>query len=105
MAAALGARVYSSGIKEIGWSALNLTDLGAGSSLTALQSVPVLHWHGDTFDLPQGAVLLAGTETCLHQAFMWGTHTLAFQCHPEVRVAELENWYVGDANRARGGGL
>ena len=57
----------------------------------------MLHWHGDTFDLPEDAVLLAGTATCLHQAFAWGKATLAFQCHPEVRARDLEKWFVGHA--------
>ena len=57
----------------------------------------MFHWHGDTFDLPQNATLLAGTGICLHQAFAWGRHTLAFQCHPEVKYRELEKWFVGHA--------
>ena len=57
----------------------------------------MFHWHGDTFDLPDDAVLLAGTAICPHQAFAWGRATLGFQCHPEVRVADLEKWFVGHA--------
>ncbi len=99
IARALGAAVYRGPAPEIGWGPLLLTAAGHASPVKylAAQHTFMFHWHGDTFDLPQGAVLLAGTETCLHQAFMWGSHTLAFQCHPEVRVAELENWYVGHA--------
>jgi GMP synthase (glutamine-hydrolysing) len=99
IARALGSRVYPGTAKEIGWSPLLLTVAGQASPIKylAAQHTFMFHWHGETFDLPKDAVLLAGTETCLHQAFAWGQNTLAFQCHPEVRVNELENWFVGHA--------
>lgn len=58
----------------------------------------MLHWHGDTFDLPSGATLLASTELCRHQAFSWRGAALAFQCHPEVRTATMERWFIGHAS-------
>jgi GMP synthase (glutamine-hydrolysing) len=99
IARALGANVYPGPEKEIGWKPLLLTVMGHKSLLRhlAAEHTFMFHWHGDTFDLPQGATLLAGTEVCLHQAFMWGEATLAFQCHPEVKAADLEKWYVGHA--------
>jgi GMP synthase (glutamine-hydrolysing) len=57
----------------------------------------VLHWHGDTFDLPEGATLLASTEICANQAFSWGRNALAFQFHPEATAARLEQWFIGHA--------
>src|SRR5688572_1740515 len=69
MAAALGARVYSGGRKEIGWAPLQLTQAGQSSCLSKLEGQPVLHWHGDTFDLPRDATLLASTSVYEHQAF------------------------------------
>lgn len=96
MARALGARVYANPKgKEIGWSPVELTDAGRASSLAALEGVPVLHWHGDTFDLPEGARLLASTAITPHQAFSWGRSALALQFHPEAVAAGLEGWYVG----------
>jgi GMP synthase (glutamine-hydrolysing) len=99
IARALGAAVYPGREKEIGWKPLLLTSSGLASPVRhlAAEHTFMFHWHGDTFDLPQGATLLAGTEVCLHQVFSWGAATLAFQCHPEVRAGELEKWFVGHA--------
>ena len=97
MARALGARVFASGAKEIGWGPLSLTEAGAGSALRHLapDRTPVLHWHGDTFDLPAGAVHLAATAVCEHQAFRYGTRALALQFHVEVTGAGMERWFIG----------
>lgn len=99
MARALGAKVYPGPAKEIGWKPLILTDAGRASPVAHLDGdlTSMLHWHGDTFDLPQGAALLASTALCPHQVFSWGRNSLAFQCHPEVLTAELERWFIGHA--------
>jgi GMP synthase (glutamine-hydrolysing) len=95
IARALGARVYPAGVKEIGWAPVELTAAGASSCLRHLADVPVLHWHGDTFDLPPGAVHLASTPVCRNQAFAVGEHTLALQFHAEAAGRALEAWFVG----------
>jgi GMP synthase (glutamine-hydrolysing) len=98
MAAALGARVYGGGNgKEIGWSALTPTPAAKKHAFMTMLNVPVLHWHGDTFDLPEGATLLAGTAQYAHQVYSVGSHAIAFQCHPEVTERGLERWYIGHA--------
>ncbi|KIM00684.1 Glutamine amidotransferase class-I [Paramagnetospirillum magnetotacticum MS-1] len=98
MARALGARVYpNGGVKEIGWSALDLTEAGRASPLAALTGTPVLHWHGDTFDLPEGATLLASTPITRHQAFSWGRAGLGLQFHVEATRIGLERWFIGHA--------
>jgi GMP synthase (glutamine-hydrolysing) len=66
MARALGASVAPSGGKEIGFAPLLLTDEGQRSPLQALQGIPVLHWHGEAFELPAGARRLASTPACRH---------------------------------------
>lgn len=97
MARVLGARVYP-GQKELGWSALRLTEAGRRSPLRFIEPpAKVLHWHGDTFDLPPGALHLAATEKTPHQAFGFERHGLGLQFHIEATAPGLERWYVGHA--------
>ncbi|CAB5702997.1 glutamine amidotransferase [Delftia tsuruhatensis] len=97
IARALGARVYPLGVKEIGFSPLTLSDAGLASPLARLDGVPVLHWHGDQFDIPEGAVHLASTPIGANQAFSVGTQVLGLQFHLEADAARLERWLVGHA--------
>ena len=109
MAAALGARVYpGTKGKEIGWGALQKgRDAERCHSLQALfeEGVRVLHWHGDTFDLPVGAFHLARTSQYENQAFAMGNYALAMQFHPEVTASALERWYVGHCAELSGAGI
>src|SRR3546814_419265 len=94
IAAALGARVYPGPVKEVGFAPVTLTDAGRASPLAPVGDTPILHWHGDTFDLPEGATLLASTAHYANQAFAKGPNLLALQCHPEVDGEGLEDWLV-----------
>jgi GMP synthase (glutamine-hydrolysing) len=94
LALAAGGRVYAGGTKEIGWGPVRLTAEGERSPLAAIGDAHVLHWHGDTFDLPEGAVLLASTAAYAHQAFALGDHALALQFHLEAGRA-IERWSIG----------
>jgi GMP synthase (glutamine-hydrolysing) len=94
MARALGAQVMPGRAKEIGWKPLTLTDV-VPHPLAPLAGLPVLHWHGDTFDMPDGAVNLASTDVCDHQAFSYRRHGLAFQFHPEAQEPGFERWLIG----------
>jgi GMP synthase (glutamine-hydrolysing) len=96
MAKALGARVYAGPVKEIGWGSVTLSDAGHASSLKPLaEGAPVLHWHGDTFDLPASAMRLASNRNYENQAFAVGNSALALQFHLEADPRQLEEWYVG----------
>lgn len=98
IARAAGARVYSSGAKEIGFAPIRLTEAGRSSCLVPFAGEPVtLHWHGDTFDLPAGAARLASTDLCENQAFAMGPNIVGFQFHPEASAKGFEKWLVGHA--------
>ena len=92
IARALGAAVYSRNTKEIGWYDLTLTDAGEQSALRYLsaENCCMLHWHGETFELPDGAVLLASSEAYENQAFSYGDKVLALQFHPEITQRSME---------------
>jgi GMP synthase (glutamine-hydrolysing) len=101
IAAALGSRVHPGERgKELGWGAITAAGQARRHAWFAPlldPSLRMLHWHGDTFELPAQAELLASTERYAHQAFAVGQHALGLQFHPEVTVATLERWYVGHA--------
>jgi GMP synthase-like glutamine amidotransferase len=81
----LGARVHRNRFKEIGWFRVEATEAGRADGRTTLPPHFVaFHWHGDTFDLPAGAVHLARSEACEFQAFSVGTHILGIQFHLEM---------------------
>jgi GMP synthase (glutamine-hydrolysing) len=83
LAHALGARVYPGDSPEIGIGFVELTEDGKCDPVigTTGLSLPVFHWHGDTFDLPQGSTLLASSATYPHQAFRHGDSVYGLQFH------------------------
>lgn len=106
IAAALGARVFPSGVKEIGFAPLSLTAAGTAGPLRHLQGVPVLHWHGDTYDLPPGAEHLASSALVQQQAFALGKTVLGLQFHAEVDARTgFERWLVGHAHELASAGI
>ncbi|MGX9939703.1 glutamine amidotransferase [Acinetobacter pseudolwoffii] len=94
IAAALNAKVYPGDVKEIGWSKLSLASI-ENNPLKALEDIDVLHWHGDTFDLPEQVELLASSDLYPNQAFRVGQNILALQFHAEVASESLEKWLIG----------
>lgn len=105
IAAARGERVYPSpGGVEIGFGPLDLTAAGAAGPLGEVAGTPVLHWHGDTFDLPGDAELLASTPACANQAFAIDDHVLALQFHVEADPARIEQWLIGHSHELVSGG-
>lgn len=101
MAKALGARVYAGVEKEIGWYDIELTDSALADTLMRSladnngepsRKLKVFHWHGETFNIPAGAVRLAGSELFPNQAFRQGENAYAFQFHIEVRKEMVYEW-------------
>ncbi len=98
VAAAMGVEVYRGSTKEVGFAPVTLTDAGRASPLRHIDGIPILHWHGDSFDLPVGATLLASTPAYTQQAFVRGD-TLALQCHAEMGLdPSFEQWLDGSDN-------
>jgi GMP synthase-like glutamine amidotransferase len=89
IASALGSRVYSGREKEIGWFPV-YTKQNILDTLIFPRSFEVFHWHGETFDLPTNAVLLASSAECRHQAFHIGRHVLGLQFHLETTPESAE---------------
>ncbi len=101
IAQAAGGRVYPGHAgAELGWGTLLPgRDAHAFSWWTPMvgETLQVLHWHGDTMDLPAGAHHLAASSRYENQAFMLGQHALGLQFHAEITAMDLERWYVGHA--------
>jgi GMP synthase (glutamine-hydrolysing) len=87
VAAALGAQV-SRGRREVGWLPLTLTPAASDDPLwrDVERTFTPMHWHGDVFDLPRGAVALASSAMTPHQAFRFGSNVYAFLFHMELTV-------------------
>ncbi|MGH1405834.1 MAG: glutamine amidotransferase [Rhodomicrobiaceae bacterium] len=100
IALAAGAKVYPGpNGKEIGWGPILLTEEGRNGPLSplSLRDAPMFHWHGDTFDLPEGASLLASSELYKNQIYSLGNNILGFQSHPELDPQNIEHWLIGHA--------
>lgn len=82
MAAALGGEVYAGPVKEVGFHPVTIH--APDSPLRHLEGIPMLHWHGDTFTLPEDVELLASSHVYEHQAFRRGPNLLALQFHAEM---------------------
>jgi GMP synthase (glutamine-hydrolysing) len=98
MALALGADVHATGRHEIGYAPLTLTEAGRTSVLRPIADVPVLHWHGDEFEIPDAAARLAATPGFPNQAFALGDWALALQFHLENDPTRIEQWLVGHSH-------
>jgi GMP synthase (glutamine-hydrolysing) len=108
IAKALGSRVYTGDEKEIGWYDIDISMEGLGDKrMKNLAANPqtgdiskkfkVFHWHGETFNIPDGAVKLASSELYPHQAFRYGRNTYAFQFHIEVKKTMIYGWLKNEA--------
>jgi GMP synthase (glutamine-hydrolysing) len=100
IARAMGSKVYPNGIKEIGWYPLELTPAAADDRLFAGcgPDLTVFQWHGDTFDLPTGAIHLAQSPLCRNQAFRIEPSTYGLQFHIEMTADMVEDWLTESIN-------
>lgn len=112
LAAALGADVKSGRQKEIGWHPVNLTAAAADDNLwRGLPSTfNAFHWHGDVYDLPQGAVSLAASEVTACQGFCYGATAYGILFHMEVTEKVIKNMVKEfsdelDAEKIAGGSI
>lgn len=94
LAKALGGKVFPGDGAEIGLGSVNLTPAGQEDPLFAGsgRTLPVFHWHGDTFTLPEGAELLASTPRYQNQAFRFGNQTYGLQFHLEPDAEVWAAW-------------
>ena len=94
IAKSLGAVVRKNHEKEIGWYDITLTDEGKRDPVMQHlgETRKIFEWHGDTYELPDGAVHLATSASCPNQAFRYGDNVYAFQFHMEVDGPLIERW-------------
>lgn len=103
IASSLGSRVFANNEKEIGWFPIHFTTSSQRIPWLKVQNQEIVfHWHGDTFDLPEQAVLLASSDLTQNQAFLWGDRVLGLQFHLEVDQKSLENFIHNDPGELKG---
>jgi GMP synthase (glutamine-hydrolysing) len=85
--------------REVGWGAITFQASAEQEPVLAGldRAEPVVHWHGDTFDLPVGATLLASTLACPQQFFRLGTNVFGLQFHIEITAEQVAQWVIDDA--------
>jgi GMP synthase-like glutamine amidotransferase len=95
----LGAKVYRNAYKEIGWFPIRKADSIKSQLFAGLPGeIDVFHWHGETFDLPKDAELIASSRACKNQVFVINDKVVGFQCHLETTAESLNS--INDACRS-----
>lgn len=96
----LGSRIYANRYKEIGWHNISMSE--RSSSFDMFREFPnkleVFHWHGDTFDMPVGAVHIAESEACRNQAFIYDNRIVGLQFHLESTRDSVEKLISNSTN-------
>ena len=94
LADAAGAMVACNRWEELGTLPVHLNRAGESSPLFAgvPSPFPTFQWHHDSFDLPNGALLLASSPACPHQAFSLGRTAFGLQFHPEMIPPVIADW-------------
>jgi len=88
----MGARIHRHSHREIGWFPVRLTAEGEASPLFGAlpREFTAFHWHGDTFDIPAGAVRTAESEGCVNQAFEYEGRVVGLQFHLESTAGSVK---------------
>jgi len=94
IAKALGAKVFTAPVKEIGWYDVSLTKTGSQDPFFSNlpKTFPVFQWHGDTFEIPKSGKLIATSKSVAHQAFRYGENAYGLQFHLEVTAEMIGEW-------------
>ena len=89
IAAVLGAKVFKNSYREIGWFPIRQAEQAKTTAMADIfsQQTEVFHWHGDTFEIPRGAALLASSDACAHQGFVLENRVVGLQFHLETTPA------------------
>jgi GMP synthase-like glutamine amidotransferase len=106
VASVLGARVYKNRYKEIGWYPVTKTVEARSSPLGSILPgvFPAFHWHGDTFDIPSGAVHMAESAACANQCFLYEDRALGLQFHLESTADSIRLLHDNCGDELDGGG-
>jgi|TARA_B100000315_G_scaffold222469_1_gene226552 GMP synthase-like glutamine amidotransferase len=84
IANAMGGEVFPNSVKEIGWFPIEAVKSGGNTVFQFPEETEVFHWHGETFNLPKGAVQMAKSKGCVNQAFQIGSNVIGLQFHLET---------------------
>jgi GMP synthase-like glutamine amidotransferase len=88
---ALGGRVSKNPMKEIGWGKVDVLDAAKGAQWGPAPSFVGFHWHGETFEIPEGATRIWSSQHCANQAFVLG-NSIGMQCHVEMTQDLITAW-------------
>ncbi len=101
ISSALGAEVNYSIHQEIGWYPISIKHQGNKAIEFLPPTLVTFHWHGETFDLPEGAIPFAESDGCINQGYTFGENVIAMQFHMEFTEEMIEsmlNHYESDLN-------
>lgn len=99
LADVLGGKVFQNPVKEIGWFSVRMLDRSAPFD-TFPERLMVMHWHGDTFTIPDGARCVAESEACANQAFVLGDRIVGLQFHIELEKVGIEDLAAASLDEA-----
>lgn len=99
LADVLGGKVVQNPVKEIGWFPVRMLERGAPFAAFP-ERLMVMHWHGDTFSIPEGARRVAESDGCANQAFVFGDRTVGLQFHIELGQVGIEDLAAASLDEA-----